>query len=88
MLIDGKLWIWGKGDGGRLGFGHENTVFRPTVNSNLESVRSIALGGLHSVALDSLGHVFSWSVISSMTLFVGSQLNLRSLEDSNQLLNE
>ncbi|MFS8026685.1 putative regulator of chromosome condensation 1/beta-lactamase-inhibitor protein II [Helianthus anomalus] len=62
-LVDGRLWIWGKGDGGRLGFGHENSVFRPTVNSNLDSVRSIALGGLHSVALDSLGQVFSWSVI-------------------------
>ncbi|KAD4982510.1 hypothetical protein R6Q59_002109 [Mikania micrantha] len=60
LLIDGRLWIWGKGDGGRLGFGHENSVFRPTVNPNLESVRSIALGGLHSVALDSLGQVFSW----------------------------
>ncbi|KAI3498601.1 hypothetical protein L1887_34378 [Cichorium endivia] len=60
VLIDGRLWIWGKGDGGRLGFGHENTVFRPTVNPNLESVRRIALGGLHSIALDSLGQVYSW----------------------------
>ncbi|KAI3719130.1 hypothetical protein L6452_20024 [Arctium lappa] len=60
LLIDGKLWIWGKGDGGRLGFDHENSVFRPTVNFNLESVRSIALGGLHSIALDSIGQVFSW----------------------------
>ncbi|KAJ0682405.1 putative regulator of chromosome condensation 1/beta-lactamase-inhibitor protein II [Helianthus annuus] len=59
-LVDGRLWIWGKGDGGRLGFGHENSVFRPTVNNNLDSVRSIALGGLHSVALDSRGQVFSW----------------------------
>lgn len=60
LLVDGKFWIWGKGDGGRLGFGHENSVFVPTLNPNLDSVRSIALGGLHSIALDSLGQVFSW----------------------------
>ncbi|XP_052208958.1 RCC1 domain-containing protein RUG3, mitochondrial [Diospyros lotus] len=60
LLVDGKLWIWGKGDGGRLGFGHENPSFVPTLNPNLDSVRSVALGGLHSVALDSLGQVFTW----------------------------
>ncbi|KAK3006183.1 hypothetical protein RJ639_015799 [Escallonia herrerae] len=60
LLVDGKLWIWGKGDGGRLGFGHENPAFVPTLNPNLDSIRSIALGGLHSVALDSLGQVFTW----------------------------
>lgn len=61
LVVDGKLWIWGKGDGGRLGFGHENPVFVPTLNPNLESkLKSIALGGLHSVALDVLGRVFTW----------------------------
>lgn len=63
LVVDGKLWIWGKGDGGRLGLGHETSAFVPVLNSNLESnVRSIALGGLHSVALDVLGRVFTWSV--------------------------
>lgn len=63
LVVDGKLWIWGKGDGGRLGFGHENSVFVPAMNPNLESdIRSIALGGLHSVALDVFGRVFTWSV--------------------------
>ncbi|OIS99955.1 PREDICTED: E3 ubiquitin-protein ligase HERC2 [Nicotiana attenuata] len=60
LLADENLWIWGKGDGGRLGFGHENPVFVPTLNTNLESVKSVALGGLHSVALNSLGQVFTW----------------------------
>lgn len=60
LLVDGKVWIWGKGDGGRLGFGHENSVFVPTLNPNLDFVRSLALGGLHSVALNSLGQVFTW----------------------------
>ncbi|EPS64187.1 hypothetical protein M569_10592, partial [Genlisea aurea] len=61
LLVDGGLWMWGKGDGGRLGLGHENPVFVPTLNSNLDTnLRSIALGGLHSVALDAFGRVFSW----------------------------
>ncbi|EYU43151.1 hypothetical protein ABFS82_08G118800 [Erythranthe guttata] len=61
LVVDGNLWIWGKGDGGRLGFGHENPIFVPTLNPNLElDVTSIALGGLHSVALDVLGRVFTW----------------------------
>ncbi|XP_047334494.1 RCC1 domain-containing protein RUG3, mitochondrial [Impatiens glandulifera] len=60
LLIDGKFWIWGKGDGGRLGLGHENPQFVPVVNPNLDCVKSLNLGGLHSVALNSLGQVFTW----------------------------
>ncbi|KAF6136622.1 hypothetical protein GIB67_016078 [Kingdonia uniflora] len=60
LLVDGKLWIWGKGDGGRLGLGHENPAFTPTLNPNLECLRSVALGGIHSVALTSGGDVFTW----------------------------
>ncbi|KAL6536828.1 RCC1 domain-containing protein rug3, mitochondrial [Orobanche hederae] len=64
LVVDGNLWIWGKGDGGRLGFGHENPCFVPNLNRNLKSdIRSIALGGLHSVALDVLGRVFTWSAL-------------------------
>ena len=62
LLVNGKLWIWGKGDGGRLGFGHENPLFVPTLNPHLDSVRSVALGGVHSVALTYLGEVFTWCV--------------------------
>lgn len=32
ILADGHFWMWGKGDGGRLGFGHENPAFLPTLN--------------------------------------------------------
>ncbi|KAI5590336.1 hypothetical protein BDE02_04G000300 [Populus trichocarpa] len=60
ILADGHFWMWGKGDGGRLGFGHENPAFLPTLNPFLDSVRSIALGGVHSAAITSLGHIFTW----------------------------
>ncbi|CAN6457249.1 unnamed protein product [Victoria cruziana] len=60
VLIDGKIWMWGKGDGGRLGFGNEQSVFAPVLNPNLENIRSIALGGLHSCALTANGDVFTW----------------------------
>lgn len=62
LVVDGKLWIWGKGDGGRLGFGHENPAFVPTLNPHFDSVKSVALGGLHSAVLTSQGEVFTWSV--------------------------
>ena len=58
--MDGKLWMWGKGDGGRLGFGDEISLFKPSLNPNLEDVRSVALGGLHSTALLRTGEVFTW----------------------------
>ena len=65
-----KLWIWGKGDGGRLGFGHEDAAFVPTLNPYLDDpVRCIALGGVHSVALTSLGQLFTWSVLNPLCNF-------------------
>ncbi|XP_057437198.1 RCC1 domain-containing protein RUG3, mitochondrial isoform X2 [Lotus japonicus] len=60
LVVDGALWVWGKGDGGRLGLGHEHPLFVPTLNPHLDDVRSVALGGLHSVALVSPGEVFTW----------------------------
>ncbi|WOL03353.1 ultraviolet-B receptor UVR8 [Canna indica] len=60
LLVDGKFWIWGKGDGGRLGFGDENSAFVPTLNPNLDGVQSIALGGIHSTALTRSGEVYTW----------------------------
>ncbi|CAA6669861.1 unnamed protein product [Spirodela intermedia] len=56
----GKLWMWGKGDGGRLGLGNEVSVFQPTLNPNLGDIRSVALGGLHSTALLRCGDIFTW----------------------------
>lgn len=59
LVVDGKVWIWGKGDGGRLGFGDERSVFEPELNPNLDAVRMLALGGVHSAMLTRNGEVFA-----------------------------
>ncbi|XP_072993322.1 RCC1 domain-containing protein RUG3, mitochondrial isoform X1 [Typha latifolia] len=60
LIVDGRLWVWGKGDGGRLGLGDEVSAFAPTLNPNLDAVQSVALGGVHSTALTRAGEVFTW----------------------------
>ncbi|KAJ0011243.1 hypothetical protein Pint_32813 [Pistacia integerrima] len=47
-----------------LGFGHENAVFVPSLNPYLgdDPAQCVAFGGVHSVALTSLGKIFAWSV--------------------------
>ncbi|KAJ4833183.1 RCC1 domain-containing protein rug3, mitochondrial [Turnera subulata] len=61
LVVEGQLWVWGKGDGGRLGLGHENPAFVPTLNPYINGpVTSLALGGIHSVALTNSGQVFTW----------------------------
>ncbi|KAJ4772444.1 Regulator of chromosome condensation (RCC1) family protein [Rhynchospora pubera] len=60
IVVDGKVWIWGKGDGGRLGFGDEVSQFVPRLNPTLEGIECVALGGLHSAAFSHSGEVFTW----------------------------
>ncbi|KAJ0088139.1 hypothetical protein Patl1_33136 [Pistacia atlantica] len=47
-----------------LGFGHENAVFVPSLNPYLgdDPAQCVAVGGVHSVALTSLGKIFAWSM--------------------------
>ena len=61
LLVDGAAWVWGKGDGGRLGLGDEASAFVPRANPNLGAdLRVLALGGIHSAALTASGDVFTW----------------------------
>ncbi|KAJ3678387.1 hypothetical protein LUZ60_002190 [Juncus effusus] len=60
LVVDGRVWIWGKGDGGRLGFGDESSQFVPKLNPNLEGIAGIALGGIHSAALTRSGEIYTW----------------------------
>jgi len=56
---NGDLWLWGKGDGGRLGSGSEVSLYSPHLNPFLSSVKSVALGGLHSAAITAEGHAYT-----------------------------
>ena len=60
LLVEGGAWVWGKGDGGRLGLGDESSAFVPRHNPNLRDLRLLALGGIHSAALTTAGDVFTW----------------------------
>ncbi|KAF7060663.1 hypothetical protein CFC21_067437 [Triticum aestivum] len=60
LLVDGAAWVWGKGDGGRLGLGDEASAFVPRANPNLAGLRVLALGGIHSAALTASGDVLTW----------------------------
>ncbi|KAM3259824.1 hypothetical protein ACQJBY_051236 [Aegilops geniculata] len=60
LLVDGAAWVWGKGDGGRLGLGDEASAFVPRANPNLAGLRVLALGGIHSATLTASGDVFTW----------------------------
>ncbi|CAI6005251.1 unnamed protein product [Closterium sp. NIES-65] len=63
MWLRGRLWAWGRGDGGRLGLGNEISLFSPTLNPDFPqgtAVRSAAAGGLHSLAVSERGELFTW----------------------------
>lgn len=57
--VGGELWMWGSGDGGRLGLGMPMVdVFRPCrVDSLVEAgqrISDVSCGGTHTIALSSV----------------------------------
>eukprot|EP00924_Labyrinthula_sp_SR-Ha-C_P011757 snap_masked-scaffold_69-processed-gene-0.12-mRNA-1 protein AED:0.17 eAED:0.19 QI:0/-1/0/1/-1/1/1/0/445 len=67
QISSGKVYSFGTGDFGQLGFGVENpslqTQTTPKLLSTLEfnqPISKITCGGLHTLALSSSGKVFSW----------------------------
>ncbi|GJP77389.1 hypothetical protein CLOP_g7788 [Closterium sp. NIES-67] len=62
LWLGGRLWVWGRGDGGRLGLGNELSLYFPTLNPDFSGavVRSAAAGGLHSLAVSEAGELFTW----------------------------
>jgi E3 ubiquitin-protein ligase HERC2 len=61
-MLDSKVYSWGLGDGGLLGLGNTDTQLSPKVISSLNDVNItyVACGGLHTLAINKQGHVYSW----------------------------
>jgi alpha-tubulin suppressor-like RCC1 family protein len=59
---DGRVYSWGKNEGGLLGLGDpiDRTRLSLTLVKGLADVCSISAGGLHSLALTQLGDVYIW----------------------------
>ncbi|KAI0477567.1 RCC1/BLIP-II [Xylariaceae sp. FL0804] len=67
------IFVFGEGGSGELGLGNMShagrmpiNVTRPRLNHNLDSVDKeiiqVACGGMHAVALDSTGRIYTWGV--------------------------
>ncbi|WP_158617609.1 MopE-related protein [Corallococcus sp. CA049B] len=63
---DGRLWAWGQNASGQVGTGSASAaVATPVVVQGLPTVRAIAAGVNHSLALDVYGKVWGWGLNSS-----------------------
>lgn len=63
LQVAGRVFVWGDGDCGQLGLGEDVTDrLRPwPVDLGVE-VLQVACGGMHTVALDAEGAVWTWGV--------------------------
>ncbi|KAL1196325.1 Ultraviolet-B receptor UVR8 [Cardamine amara subsp. amara] len=64
ITVDGELYMWGKNSSGQLGLGKKaaRVVHLPTKVQALDgiTIKSVALGSEHSVAVTDGGEVLSW----------------------------
>ncbi|MFY2558204.1 MopE-related protein, partial [Corallococcus terminator] len=59
--LDGQVWAWGQNTGGQVGTGSTSaSVSTPTKVNGLPTIRAIAAGVNHALALDADGRVWSW----------------------------
>jgi alpha-tubulin suppressor-like RCC1 family protein len=62
ILADGTVWAWGNNEYGQLGDGTTTNRVLPVEITPPPGVTfvQVAAGGIHSLALDSVGNVWSW----------------------------
>ncbi|KAK7488390.1 hypothetical protein BaRGS_00020364 [Batillaria attramentaria] len=64
LTNDGRVFSWGGGYKGKLGLGHQDSRYTPTLippaHFNMESVTVVCAGGIHSTAATAAGSVFTW----------------------------
>ena len=73
IKTNGTLWIWGNNDDHRLGTGNADDTPRyiPTQIGIGISWDSVAAGSTHSMAVDSMGRIWSWGDNSAGQLGLG-----------------
>ncbi|XP_024544935.1 ultraviolet-B receptor UVR8 [Selaginella moellendorffii] len=60
LFAEQDVFVWGKGDGGRLGIDTEFNQYKPYVNPRIKRVQMASAGGLHNIALTEVGNVYTW----------------------------
>ena len=64
LTCEGSVYSWGDGYKGKLGLGHQDSSYTPTLiptsHFNMERVTVVCAGGIHSTAATAEGSVFTW----------------------------
>ncbi|HYO70524.1 MAG TPA: hypothetical protein VEU33_31035 [Archangium sp.] len=72
VLSDGTVWAWGGNGTGQLGDGTSTTRLTPVQVTGLTSIKALAAGDSHSLALRTDGTVSAWGRNDSGQLGDGS----------------
>ncbi|HZF50281.1 MAG TPA: MopE-related protein, partial [Polyangiaceae bacterium] len=73
---NGTVWAWGAANNGQTGTGVSSSLkTTPVQVLGLPTIKAIAAGGWHSLALDENGLVYAWGMNSSGQLGTGSVSN-------------
>ncbi|MDI1452128.1 MopE-related protein [Polyangium sp. 6x1] len=74
LSSDGTVWAWGQNSYGQLGNGSSSTTPQatPMQATGLPTIKAIAAGAYHSLALDTAGKVWAWGQNSYGQLGNGS----------------